>query len=478
MKVCRVSTVLFGLVFLFCGRQVQAQPCKCAEELNFVVRTVEENYIGGLDKIKTNPYRSLLDSLRREAGQIGNANCLPVLRRYTAFYNDPHLSADYKFPLDTLRVRALFASTEKVSLTEADLRRYLDKPGRDPLEGIWEDDSRSYRIGVIKDGRKGRDFVGFVLSADGAFWTPGQVKLEINKKGKGYRATYYLLEHDTISLSFKTAGGTFELSDGYGTWYKQYPKVKASAVPVAAASTAEEAAFNYKLLDKETGVLTLPSFRTIYKPVIDSIIQANRETILRTRNLIIDVRDNFGGTTGAFEAIIPFLYTQPIVKDANSIWATDANIKAFEVTLDWPDQTEQIKQETQQLVSKLKQQRNQVVTFPGDTVKMDKVRPFPVKVAIITNENTASTAELFILQARQSRKVAIFGQPTMGGVDYLDVNEVETTCGLYSFRYPLTRNDRILEKPTAPSRIPPDVSVPNSAAEWVLFVRDYLAKHQ
>jgi C-terminal processing protease CtpA/Prc len=67
-------------------------------------------------------------------------------------------------------------------------------------------------------------------------------------------------------------------------------------------------------------------------------------------------------------------------------------------------------------VSKLKQQRNQVVTFPGDTVKMDKVRPFPVKVAIITNENTASTAELFILQARQSRKVAIFGQPTMGSV--------------------------------------------------------------
>jgi hypothetical protein len=61
---------------------------------------------------------------------------------------------------------------------------------------------------------------------------------------------------------------------------------------------------------------------------------------------------------------MPFLYTQPIVKDANSIWATDANMKAFEVTLDWPDQTEQMKQETQQLVSKLKQQRNQVVDFP------------------------------------------------------------------------------------------------------------------
>lgn len=372
----------------------------------------------------------------------------------------------------------MFASTEKVSLTETDLRQYIDKPGRDPLEGIWEDDSRSYRIGVIKDGQKGRDFVGFVLSADGAFWTPGQVKLEINKKGKSYKATYYLLEHDTISLSLKTAAGTFELSDGYGTWYKQYPKVKASAVPVAAASTAEELAFSYKLLDKETGVLTLPSFRTIYKPVIDSIIQVNRETILRTRNLIIDVRDNFGGTTGAFEAIIPFLYTQPIIKDANSIWATNANIKAFEVTLDWPDQTEQTRQETRQLVTKLKQQRNQVVTFPADTVKMDKVLPYPARLAILTNENTASTAELFILQARQSRKVKVFGQPTMGGVDYLDVNEVETPCGLYTFRYPLTRNDRVLAKPIPPSRIPPDVTVPVSTSKWLAFVRDYRMRHQ
>lgn len=401
-----------------------------------------------------------------------------MLRRYTAFYKDPHLSADYKFPLDTLRVRALFASTEKVSLSEADLRRYLDKPGRDPLEGIWEDDSRSYRIGIMKDGRQGRDFVGFVLSADGAFWKPGQVKLEVNKKGKAYQATYYLLEHDTISLSLNTAAGTFELSDGYGTWYKQYPKVKAPAVPVAAAPASEEPAFSYKLLDKQTGVLTLPSFRTIYKPVIDSIIRVNQETILRTKNLIIDIRDNFGGTTGAFEAIIPLLYTQPIVKDANSIWATDANIKAFEVTLDWPDQTEQTKQETRKLVAKLKQQRNQVVSFPADTVKMDKVLPYPARVAIMVNENTASTAELFILQARQSRKVKVFGQPTMGGVDYLDVNEVETPCSLYAFRYPLTRNDRVLEKPTPPSRIPPHVALPVSTAEWVVFVRDYLAKHQ
>ncbi len=109
---------------------------------------------------------------------------------------------------------------------------------------------------------------------------------------------------------------------------------------------------------------------------------------------------------------------------------------------------------------------------------MNKVLPDPARVAIITNENTASTAELFILQTKQSKKVKIFGQLTMGGVDYLDVNEVETPCGLYAFRYPLTRNDRILEKPTPPSRIRPDVAVPTSTAEWVVFVRDYLAKNQ
>lgn len=109
---------------------------------------------------------------------------------------------------------------------------------------------------------------------------------------------------------------------------------------------------------------------------------------------------------------------------------------------------------------------------------MDKLLPYPAKVAIMVNENTASTAELFILQARQRRKVTIFGQPTMGSVDYLDVNELETPCGLYAFRYPLTRNDRVSEKPTPPSRISPGVAVPATTAEWVVFVKDYLAKHQ
>jgi hypothetical protein len=47
-------------------------------------------------------------------------------------------------------------------------------------------------IGVKKTGN---EYVGFIIKADGVYWTQGQVKFRIKEKDGRLLATYYLLDH-------------------------------------------------------------------------------------------------------------------------------------------------------------------------------------------------------------------------------------------------------------------------------------------
>lgn len=67
-----------------------------------------------------------------------------------------------------------------------------------------------------------------------------------------------------------------------------------------------------KQLNKTTLYIRIPSFNQKYKEAVDSIFITQRETILATKNLIIDIRENGGGSDDTYSTIIPYLYTNPI----------------------------------------------------------------------------------------------------------------------------------------------------------------------
>ena len=54
----------------------------------------------------------------------------------------------------------------------------------------------------------------------------------------------------------------------------------------------------------------------------------------------------------------------------------------------------------------------------GMTV-FDKVHQYPKNVAILANSHSMSASEIYMLTARQSKKVKIFGETTLGGADTL-----------------------------------------------------------
>jgi hypothetical protein len=73
-----------------------------------------------------------------------------------------------------------------------------------------------------------------------------------------------------------------------------------------------------------------------------------------------------------------------------------------------------------------------------------KVYPYPKRVALVYNHNTASSAESFIFDALQSKKVITMGENSGGYTGYGNVFVVpvpgsDLTLGCTTTRYPLRR---------------------------------------
>ena len=75
------------------------------------------------------------------------------------------------------------------------------------LEGIWT--YASYRIGLKKVGD---EYLGFIIKADGVYWTEGQVKFKIKADGSVH---YYMRDHSLEVYEEATLlGNTFlEMND-------------------------------------------------------------------------------------------------------------------------------------------------------------------------------------------------------------------------------------------------------------------------
>ena len=411
---------------------IQAQ-CSCVEEFSKIKGHIELNYAGFKDKVKSNniqKYKDFTADKERIAAQAKNKfQCYFVINQWMSFFNDNHLYTGVNSKsIDKINPKKLQTDfpIEKIILNTNVLKKLKNGIG---IEGIYSKKEEGFSIAVVKNKNTFRDYIAVVINSSDSNYENGTVLAELKVKSQ---KEYFLLYHSSSMLAFATIKPIDgELISGFIKNGKE-------------AKNTINYNFEAKLLNENTIYFNIPSFSWESKPLIDSLFVLNKENLSKSMNLILDLRNNGGGSDDVYSIITPYLYTQPTKTIGVDIWASIDNIRGWELILQEPNVPADSKAEYQILVDKLKLNVNKKVNIIEDYIDSSYTPLlFPKNVVMLINEGCSSSTEQFLLEAIQSKKVTLMGQNTSGTLDYSNLRETDFCEMPYTLWSPTTRSRRI-----------------------------------
>lgn len=427
-----MKTLVTSIAFLGLPILMQAQ-CNCQEEFSKIKNHLESNYPGFKDKVTTSNlqnYQGFTDQKEQVAAQAKNkSQCYFIINQWMSYFNDNHLQSAINMEaiekIDPLKLQSDFP-IEKIDVSDKLLKKIEKAKG---IEGVYSKKGESFSIALFENKNSFRDYVAVVIKSTDSTFENGSVLAELKEKSAN---EYFLLYNSAHMLAFATIKPTNgELISGFVKNGKEIVD-------------NENYNFEAKFLNENTLYFNIPSFSWEAKPMVDSLFAAQKENLSKSANLIIDLRNNGGGSDDVYGVISPYLYTQPIKGIGVDIWATPDNIKGWELVLEYPDIPAESRHEIQNLIDKMKLQINQNVNIAEDVIDSSFTQLlFPKNVVILINERCASTTEQFLLEARQSKKVTLMGQNTQGTLDYSNLRESDFCEMPYLLYAPTTRSRRI-----------------------------------
>ena len=428
-----MKTLVTSIAFLGLPILMQAQ-CNCQEEFSKIKNHLESNYPGFKDKVTTSNlqnYQGFTAQKEQVAAQAKNkSQCYFIINQWMSYFNDNHLQSAINMEaiekIDPLKLQSDFP-IEKINVSDKLLKKIEKAKG---IEGVYSKKGESFSIALFENKNSFRDYVAVVIKSTDSTFENGSVLAELKEKSAN---EYFLLYNSAHMLAFATIKPTNgELISGFVKNGKEIVD-------------NENYNFEAKFLNENTLYFNIPSFSWEAKPMVDSLFAAQKENLSKSANLIIDLRNNGGGSDDVYGVISPYLYTQPIKGIGVDALASNDNIKGWELILaQYPDLPAESRQEIQNLIDKMKLQINQNVNIVEDNIDSSFTRLlFPKNVVILINEKCASTTEQFLLEARQSKKVTLMGQNTQGTLDYSNLRESDFCEMPYLLYAPTTRSRRI-----------------------------------
>jgi hypothetical protein len=478
-----------GLIILFYLLQSIggiSQDCTCEMTFDWMKTTFEENDAGYDYALSRHSLLEIEQHNNQFLEKIRTINerslCTTTINQWLDFYRIGHLSIqDISEELHLDEGNYKERTTKEISeLWEehpfsidlfTNYINSLDDPG---LEGIWE--TENYKIGIVKEGEK---HIGFIIESSEEHWKSGHVKLRILTINNKPHLTYYLPDYSRRKYH------EFELIDNCYI-YSKFITLKR----VLPSCPESEYSREYLMFDNsqqaeierisdETLYMKLPSFQYSHKARIDSLLELRRDEILRTPNLIIDLRDNGGGTDPCFKEIIQYFYTNPIQLYAVDMLATPTSVQRFREFLMTSNRARYDSLDIAEIYNFLKDSIGKRVNLFGAktfTIRRDTVYPYPENIGIIINKNVASSGEQFLKLAKQSKKVKLFGRSTAGQTDFGNMIYVDSPCGEYRFWYAMSQSLGIEIMPFEEIGIQPDFVIDSEVPDyrWVEIVNEIL----
>jgi len=486
----REKTILIILIAILITRSAVSQINDCLKDFDFVIKKIQVDYPGYNDKV-TDVNRSQLMLLEKEVRQkitLHPDNCVYYLNDYTDFFKDHHLRVNRIRNEKQQQPEIMEISTYGCNLyVNVDSLQQITKNATG-IEGVWEGFRQKFI--VTRDGQK---FIGVVVTCDG--WKAGQVMYEFEPVNDTvFNVKTYSLNKNTNPYKTKASlhlkGKVIELHDDTRFVRKSDSEILDKSLLYSYVPVFPNGRNTYPValyLDDSTYYLRIPSF---YNNTGNEFVINHRNEINSRPNLIIDIRNNGGGQDNFYEELEKLIYTKPYESKGVEWYASPGNIKSFEDALKNGEirNGEEGRKWIQALVGAMKKNIGGFVTHPyslndSQTEKKDTVYPMPRKVGIIINEGNGSSAEQFLLAARQSDKVILFGNCNTAGVlDYSNVTPNPLPSNNYQLWCPMTRSKRLPKNPIDNIGIAPDVIIPFPATEqlydklddWVYFVKNYL----
>ncbi|PTT01681.1 hypothetical protein DBR11_06770 [Pedobacter sp. HMWF019] len=465
-----MKTLLICLTFHIFSLSMYAQQtsCNCAVVLEKLIKKVETEYPGFTVKTRERfPYEELTQNLISKARNTDDRACEKILKMYTDFFRDPHLwvgSNGSPFSSNS------GGTSESIAF---DIRDFQDKVKmtKDALEGVWS--TEGYKIGIKKVSEN--EYTGFIINAKSTLWRVGDIKFKLFQDGS---FEYALLDRSKKNGHYSIYREGILFLDAVGV-----ALVKEVPLPLVSVAQQEEklkeiAGFYFKKLSAKTSILKLPSFEYQYLNEIEELLSRNSANIENSENLIIDLRGNPGGTTDAYQKLLPYISGKYIRNTGAEFLATQTyinNLLAYKNSLDKNASTERIDKQ----IDKLKENLGSFVNFTdtGKPIYIEQVDPVaksPRNIVVLADKATGSSAEYFLFIAKQSKKVKLLGKPSYGALDYGNAYLVDFGCPGYQVFMPTYRAMRLPDYPIDNIGIQPDVYVDSSVKDWVEFAVRYL----
>lgn len=425
----RKALIILGLFISL--KAFSQKNCDCAGVFSFVAEQIETNSASFAHQVTEGKRNAAYNKHKKQVGKIAESlktekECLGIIQYYLSFLRDAHQQLVVTDAYHSSKTVDSVANATKPIADNAEKFELKNIEPKDIL-GDWHYKDGSFSIQIQHNREKGRKYVG-ILSADvknkNQFpANKADLKIEFYKNYKGeLYAVYWSFAQLPSSYKVVLKGDVLMLGRNL-TFYRKLPEVRASNKFELPDSTY------FETLDSNTNYLRINSFDYDNKKTIDSIIRSKHPELLSKKNLIIDVRNNGGGSDLSYSLILPYImdstkFQSPIA--ASSIWVSKDNLNDYDKERYlYGVETKEDSLQADKEIATLKRYIGKFEPYDKTSSKVDTIYSMPENVYIIQNRFDASSTEGFIMTGKQSGKVKTLGENTAGMVSYGEWRKLE-----------------------------------------------------
>jgi hypothetical protein len=437
----------------------------------FLKSVLQNNYPGFSIKTDSARFNSYLDSIL--LSKEDNSDEFTILSKIPLFFEDYHLQ------LSDITVEDQYNKNYCDSMysitTEYLNAKKLSKKG---MEGYWVNILNNCIIGIKKSNSGTEQYTGVVVASAFGIKNGFPVCFFYNESNGKLLTKYTDPEFIYSFFTYSSLNNGTVLKTGIDNIWRKISKDDFSSVKKNLKKESYEPTF--LKLNTTTVVISIPSMNGSYAAKVDSILSKFDSTIQASKTLIIDVRNNMGGTARTYFPLFKYVYTDTIFRQSTSVFCsnsyleyTSKYVERFRTRKD----TTGLKREEDELDLLIKN-RGSYIDKPSQKIILNSTLKYPENIAILINHSSLSAAESMLLDFMQSKKVKVFGQPTGGAVDYVGVYSLELPSKKYYLKLPsvirkgYNGNYQNLDI----KGIQPDVLIKNQAVDWYKFVISYYGK--